>query len=272
MAIPNYYIDIANTGTYRIVIDGIILNNGQAWNYQVLIRDSNNELIYNETFIFSSNNVINVVAPAGSRLYILVGGIIPPTVTYSLLTTTIDYIEGYVLGFDEAFIDFKCTDFIKEILVRFCLTPFKVKNENKIIFKTLKERLADADVIDWSDKFNSLNKQSFVFQNYAKQNNLKYKYNGENEKHNDGFLKIINENLNEEYTIFQSKTYTSEFQLQSEITIFNQEVYKIWDKELKDDGTLNYKGLRLLSIIQYPLSPHPSRKKELQARKFVYLF
>jgi hypothetical protein len=242
--IPNNSIVATTTGVYRIKIDGqvFILGTSTPATYFILVRDVNNVLVYNQTFSFSSNNLHNINADAGSTIYIFVNGDASNLTIDQTITTTIDLIDGYVLGFDEAFIDFKCTDFIKEILVRFGLTPFKVKHENKIIFKTLKERLTTADVIDWSNKFNSLDKTSFVYKTYAKTNDLKFRYNEENEKHSDGKITIDNENLNENYTIFQSKTYTHEFDA-TDVSLFNREIYKLWNREIKDNSDVEYKGL-----------------------------
>jgi hypothetical protein len=159
----------------------------------------------------------------------------------SVVTTNVSLIDGYSLGFDEAFIDYKVTDFIKEIVIRFGLTLYKDKYTDKIKFLTLYEVLQTNNIVNLSNKFVQKVSEKYIFGNYAKLNSFKYKYNDEFMKHNDGFIKINNENLPAEITLFQSNIFSPE---RIKSSLFNgSNVYKIWDKEVNDEGEIEYKDL-----------------------------
>lgn len=155
--------------------------------------------------------------------------------------TSFNYISGFNLGFDEAFIDFKVSDLVSEIVKRFGLTLFKDKFSNTIKFLTASELLQSDEIIDLTDKFIDKISEKYTFGNYAKRNTFKYKYNDSEQTHNNGFISIDNENLNEEVTILNSLIYSPE-RLQSDF-LTGSNVYKIWNKEIKDDETVEYKGL-----------------------------
>jgi hypothetical protein len=155
--------------------------------------------------------------------------------------TIIERVVGFSANFNEALIDYKATDFIKEVLQHFGLTAFKDKYTNHIKYKTLSEVLQNTDVIsDWV--FSEKLAERSTISKYGKRNNYKYKYNDENVSYNDGFIKIENENLEDEVTILQSRVYSPEFQPNNILGVLSN-VYKIWNKEPKDDGTVNYKEL-----------------------------
>ena len=168
-----------------------------------------------------------------------------PTNT-SILTgqvfTSFNYISGFSLGFDEAFIDFKVSDFIKEIVTRFGLTMFKDKYSNTIDFKTTSELLQGTEIINLSDKFNRKVSEKYTFGSYAKRNTFRYKYNDDESSHNDGYILIDNQNLGEEISLLTSKIYSPEKE-KALIGLTWSNVYKIWDKEIKDDESVEYKGL-----------------------------
>jgi len=168
-----------------------------------------------------------------------------PTNT-SILTgqvfTSFNYISGFSLGFDEAFIDFKVSDFIKEIVTRFGLTMFKDKYSNTIDFKTTSELLQGTEIINLSDKFNRKVSEKYTFGSYAKRNTFSYKYNDDESSHNDGYILIDNQNLGEEISLLTSKIYSPEKE-KALIGLTWSNVYKIWDKEIKDDESVAYKGL-----------------------------
>lgn len=165
---------------------------------------------------------------------------------YTILTLTFNWqlnkIDGYVANFEEALVDFKVTVFVNEILQHGGLTAFKDKYKNHIDFKSVDELLLTDSVLDWSNKYQGKTSEVYKFGNYAKKNNFKYRYNEENETHNDGAIYIDDANLIDETTILQSKIYSPE---KSTSLISNQEtkVFKIWEKEVKDDASLEYKEL-----------------------------
>jgi hypothetical protein len=205
--------------------------------------------ITTQTVNIQNPNYIDIFLNVGDKIVITLPigftGFVSPNgasfLTGSEVTTTISQIEGYSLGFDQAFIDYKVTDFIKEIVIRFGLTPYKDKYTDKIKFLTLYEVLQTNNIIDLTDKFVQKVSERYAFGNYAQRNLFKYKYNDEFMKHNDGFISIDNENIAEEVTLLQSNIFSPE-RLRSSF-LDGSNVYKIWEREVKDDGELEFKDL-----------------------------
>ena len=201
----------------------------------------------------AQDNYVDIFLNVGSRVVLQLvymntdipfnGQVSPNNVSYltGQTTGTINFITGFSLGFDQAFIDYKVSDFVKEIMVRFGLTAFKNKYSNKIKFLTLNELLQGLEINDLSDKFISKNSEKYTFGNYAKKNNFLYKYNDDEMSHNNGSLNIDNQNLQDEVNLFQSQIFSPE-RLQSTF-LGACNTYKIWDKEIKDDDTVTYKDL-----------------------------
>lgn len=151
-------------------------------------------------------------------------------------------IDGYEANFEEALFNFKATTFVNEVMQHAGLTAFKDKYRNHIDFVSLDELLESTDQIDWSDKFVKKNNEVYKIGKYAKKNNFKYRYNSENETHNDGAIFINDENLLDEDTVIQSSIYSPENGT-SILATRPVNVFKIWDKNVKEDGTLEYKEL-----------------------------
>lgn len=161
------------------------------------------------------------------------------------IDVTISKIDDQIIDFDEAFINFKIKDFFNEVLYRYGLTPYKDKYTNNYNFLTLQELLQTADIVDWSaseNKFNNLISESYIYGNYAQQNVFKHKYNDSNDDYYDGNILINNENLEATRNAISSKIYVPE-ELQSNVFEKQTNVYKLWDKQPKDDGTTTYKSL-----------------------------
>lgn len=156
--------------------------------------------------------------------------------------TVIEIVEGNTVDFEQALIDFDCKDFINEVVWRLSLTPFKDKYTNDIKFLTHEEWLQTQDVIDLSDRVGKKNNESYIIGNYAQRNLMKFKYNDSQEDHNDGELNIINYNLKDSTTIINSSIFSPE-RLKTTLIGSPTNVYKFWDKEIKDDGSVNYKSL-----------------------------
>ena len=175
--------------------------------------------------IFSNGEIVQVNFESGS-------------ITYG-------FLSGQNIDFNETFLNFKIKDFIDEILNRFSLTPFKDKYSNNIVFKTLTEMLQTEDVDDWSssnDKFIKQNEESYIYRNYAQVNDFKYKYNDKEGDYKDGLIAINNYNLPDNTTVFSSKIYAPEKEISFELPK-DSNIYKLWDKEIKDDQTVKYKDL-----------------------------
>lgn len=148
-------------------------------------------------------------------------------------TTTLELIDGYTVNFSEAFIDFKISDFYNQILQLFFLSPLKDNFSNNFEYKKIYERIDTATAVDWSDKFDKELSERFVYENYAKQNNFKYRYDKEEQTHNNGYFNIDNYNLKAEITVVQSVFYSPE--LNFENSPFQPvKRYKFWEKEVKE--------------------------------------
>jgi hypothetical protein len=186
-----------------------------------------------KTYLFNCN--------VGDQIAFLING--PESV---LATLTFDWslnrIDGYEANFEDALVDFKAITFVNEIMQHAGLTAFKDKYTNHIDFKSIDELLRTTYILDWSKKYQGEASESYRVGKYAKKNNFKYRYNGENETYNDGAILVNDENLADEDTVIQSKIYSPE---RDSVIMAGKsvKVYKIWDKNLKEDATIEYKDL-----------------------------
>lgn len=155
-------------------------------------------------------------------------------------SVTIKELVSETSGFKE-FGGMTIKQFISEILWRFNLTMFADKYSNQYTLKYLSE-IVNAPSIDWSDKFDSLGSENYIYGNYAQRSYLRYKYNEVND-FNDFYLSIQNENLPDLNTIIQSDAYSPEFEISKNLG-FDSKLYKFWDKEIKDNSTVTYKSLQ----------------------------
>lgn len=221
---------------------------------RVIVYDNLNQVVSTNYINISLDNYIDVLMNAGDRIYLslvyentdlLFNGQSTPSFTTLLsgepTEMTMELITGYSLGFDQAFIDYKVSDFVKDIMIRFGLTPFKDKYSNTVTFLTLTEYLQNTNIDNWTSKFSKKLSEKYVFGSYAKVNTFRYKYNDDEAKHNDGSFVIDNQNLPEQYFILNSQIFSPESALSEFLGQSN--VYKIWNKEIKDDNTVEYKGL-----------------------------
>jgi hypothetical protein len=191
-------------------------------------------LLNNETLLLTFNvgDILSIGSPNLFNSYPSDGNII----------TTFSYVTGYDANFSQAFLDFKATDFINEVVQQAGLTAYKSKYENHIEYFTMSEILQSNNVLDWSRKFQYKDTEKYRIGNYAKKNIFKYRYNTENQNHNDGYILINDTNLPDENNILVSKTYSPESN-NSFISGKSVPVFKIWDKELQDDSSIKYKDL-----------------------------
>lgn len=169
----------------------------------------------------------------------------------------------------KAFKDFKITDFFKEILCRTGLTPVSNPLENKISFVKLKDRLDFSKSIDWTDKFISRKKESYVLGDYGIRNAFNLKHDENGDRTGDGFLYTNNMNLKDETVLFESKMYAPEFgnsrltAVWDQVSPTNYEVdvptFKVWSKEAKKNNdnqiVIDYKGLNnRFYFVRYEMS------------------
>lgn len=154
------------------------------------------------------------------------------------------------VSFNNALSDFPIKDFIKEIIWRFGLTPVTDSVLKHITFYTMDERLDLSEAIDWSSKYVSRTRESYIQGSYAQQNVFKHKYNDPEENFNNGYLYISNENLSDTKDIATSRTFSYDNRL-TQMGNYLSFAYPIWQPEPKEvtneDGStsieVNYKGL-----------------------------
>ena len=153
------------------------------------------------------------------------------------------YFDDPLYNFQNELKSFKTNDFIKEIIWRYGLTMYKEKYSNNYHFKTLDEVINNPSVIDWTEKFQSLDKEKYLYGNYAQTNNFKYKYNDDDAVYNNGTIGIDNVNLAEQTDVIQSLITSPEKDTVDLLQFNDVHVYKIWSKEVNDTGVVKYKGL-----------------------------
>lgn len=158
------------------------------------------------------------------------------------LTVKFTKVNAVVVDFSDAFIDFSATDFVKEVMSEFGLSLFKDKYKSHYEFLTMDERLQTAEAEDWSDRYQGKISENYIYGSYAQMNVLKHRYNEENANYNDGSVTIENVNLPDQKPLFQSKVYSPE---REAVDYFGRStlVYKTFDQNIKDDGTITYKSL-----------------------------
>jgi hypothetical protein len=249
---------ISNTGSYRIEVNGSFNVDYQIvdWaNQYVQIISYNYVGIYKngvpigtnlddfilETFLIGDIITIDIPGPSDLGQNSIAG------TTYSgLLTLLISEYQGVPISFSNELKDFQTKDFITEILNRFGLTPFKDKYTNHYKFLTLTELLQNNQVVDWSreqNKFVSFNSERYIFGSYAQKNKFTYKYNEQEDDYYNSEIVIDNVNLPDNKVVVNSKVYSPEKTATLLVHDLITNVYKMWDKEVKDNGDVNYKGL-----------------------------
>jgi hypothetical protein len=113
-----------------------------------------------------------------------------------------------IISFSEELKNLKITDFLKEIINDFALTPFVDKNNN-YIFKTFNERLL-ADEVDWSSKYKQRNSENYTPKTYGQRNYFRQKYNDDNAIYDDGYFDVANKNIADSKNISTSIFYAKE--------------------------------------------------------------
>jgi hypothetical protein len=251
---------ISEDGGYRIEVTG----NG-AITYQVLRTGPFNNVtsyqIYNYARILKNNVLIGYTFDGAIDIPLIIGDVItvefPPVAlgiydtlintTYSgNFTLIFSQFIGQVVSFSDELKDFSIKDFITEILNRFGLTPFKDKYENNYRFLTLQELLQNNTVIDWSreqNKFVEKISEKYIFGSYAQENNFTYKYNDSESDYYNSEILIDNVNLADNKVVVNSRVYAPEKERTTLIHDLQTNVYKVWDKEIKEGGSITYKGL-----------------------------
>jgi hypothetical protein len=160
---------------------------------------------------------------------------------------SLSFYQGQIVSFTNELKDFNIKDFITEILNRFGLTPFKDKYTNHYKFLTLQELLQDNSIVDWSreqNKFVEKISERYIYGSYAQENNFAYKYNDNESDYYNSEILINNVNLADAKTVVNSRVYAPEKDPTFLIHDLQTNVYKMWNKEVKDNGDVEYKGLQ----------------------------
>lgn len=210
--------------------------------YQFYYRINNGAKVYiSDNAVFDLQLLINDVIDFGYELNSDWSGNVGANLTVKKLEDVV---------FSDALNDLKITDFLKDIYNELGLTPFIDNVSKNIEYKTNKERFKEAEVEDWTNYVESIEKESYSFGSYAKQNYFRYKYNDQEESHSDGFISINNENFDDTKTIFSSFTYSPEKGEQPNMFYLNATtsenflIFKLYDKEAQDGSTeVKYKAL-----------------------------
>ena len=258
------------TGSYRIKVDGLFYT---SYNGSPSIANPN--IVY---YISANTGTLNselgesviVNYNAGDSFFLQ-----PPFFASSgSVVTTIERVLGYDANFENAFLEFSVTDFVKEVITHGALTQFKDKYSNNIEYLTIDEIFKIQNIENWSNKFINKSLEKYKIGNYSKRNYFKYRYNTQNENHNDGFISIADENLKEKTEIINSKIYSPE---KNSNLISGQivNVFKIWEKELKENLTVNYKDLfgrfyflRIKNVIYETIIGSESLNNQLAVQSF----
>ena len=161
----------------------------------------------------------------------------------------ISKIDKLQISFSDELKDLQIKDFVKEVMVYFGLTAFSDKFSNNIKFKTLKERIKNNNIIEWTEKYNKRKSENYIYGSYAKQNYFKHNYNDKESSYNDGSITVINDNLEDNKDIFKSKFFTPEkdiidFKINNSLTLKMNNLY-FWEKEINENNGTNevkYKG------------------------------
>lgn len=250
---------IPTTGTYQLEINKLGL--GSIDYFDIIGGES--LLVYSSKIPRICRNGVPVITPSqnATDIALIANDVI--TVTYekpiNFANLQVSYngtfehqliikeYQGQIVSFSNELKDFNTKDFITEILNRFGLTPFKDKYSNHYTFKTLQELLQDNDVVDWSreqNKFVEKISEKYIFGSYAQENNFTYKYNDSESDYYDSKITINNVNLADAKTVVNSRVYAPERDRTILIHNLQTNVYKMWDKEIKDNGSVGYKGLQ----------------------------
>lgn len=156
------------------------------------------------------------------------------------------------IDLNDAFKDFKVTDFFKEILWHTGTTPILNQDAREISFLSIAQRLDVNNAQDWSDKFIRRTTETYTDGSYAQKNAFKHKYNDENDISNDGYIYLNNQNVEDEKAIVTSKIYAPDgvlfrFYNPDQSESFTTDRFRTWNAETKEDEDENiaieYKGL-----------------------------
>jgi len=261
--LDEFYFTVAESGTYRFTNEGFI--GWDEYNYEHPTdqtdprrKDTQNLVLKLDSFYAETSSSAYIVAQhlgtpntgsfdiplkagerVGFRYYLRDSNLSSwglDHIEVHSIKLKIEQVSKSQISFSEELTKFSVTDFFKEILWRFALTPF-INNETKnIYFLTLNERLNNSQVVDWSSKYIKRTSEEYELGDYAQKNLFKHKYNDSNAKYNDGAITVLNENLEESKDLVTSKIYTNDNSLTTIMTgLSESNVYPIWQQDVKEE-------------------------------------
>lgn len=250
----NAHYEVPEDGTYKVSVSGYLSMDKPFFNLS-LGKNQEGQGVMNTQDIYDFGNIENYTEFSKETTLDLVQGDsinlrikrVTEAFRFRLeeenrLTFNITKVVSENVDFVTAFSELDTKDFFNEIINRFALVPIKDKYSNVYRFYTFDQILSKENAYDWSNKFDSVTRENYIYGSYAQRNLFRYKYNDLESDYNDGFIDISNANLEAKKDAFVSKIYSPE---KVKTFIFDQpsNVYKIWEKEVKDDGSVNYKSL-----------------------------
>lgn len=270
----NKHFKVADSGDYRVEITGNVTVtgvNGQGNTVTILSdiwickneentpnSDNANLLQYfgGVDFngdIFQSGNTVEINAQANESLCIVFkvqnGSIVDNMTDIQIVSdvelTITKVASPEIIDFSEALSNYKQLEFVREIMVRYGLTPYKQDNSNHYKFLTMDELLQTTNVVDWSagnNKFSELKSESYKFGTYAQVNYFRHKYNDDNDSYFDRSIDINNENLKNEKTVHNSSIYVPS-RLTTSVLGKQVNTYRMWDRSVDNNGDVSFDSL-----------------------------
>ena len=244
------FLQVAQTGTYRIEVSGSIKKQGVPTKIFIAKNamltpinsvaefasiknnlESEEEFNRSSTFNLEANDSIAIVVKPQYTPWFDNYSIDLENATLSVKLVKVD---GQDVDFKKAFANFSIRDFVNEVVHRFGLTLFKDAYKNGYTFLTLQEQLQTPDIVNWSQKFVKKISEKYEFSNYAQSNYLRYAYNNKEDTYYDGIINVANVNLPESKDMLKSKIYAPD---EKRGTIANKtaNVYRLWEKELVEE-------------------------------------
>lgn len=259
--VQNRFFKVAVNGIYRLKISGNVksLNDNNfpvdynvslGKNFQSGLGTLAKNIVSGKTSDSSFESEITFYIDSSETFSILIYGNGFTTdfdVNEMYLSVDLELIESQNVDFSVSFLDFSITEFFKEQVITYGLTPIVDNDKKHIKLLTVAERLKTETAIDWSDKFVNRISEKYTYSGFASNNLIKHKYNLTDQKYNDGILVVNNENIENEKTIYQSKFYAPNQELREFYNGLNSLVIQMYDTEIKElsngEIEVNYKSL-----------------------------
>lgn len=185
----------------QILLNGTIINQGAG-----SINQSSTPNISQVTLNLQAGDLVEVYIYFYTDNFPQDGNFILTGMTIESSQLQISQLGVSEVDFRDAFIKYKVSDYLKEVMVRYGLTSFADSDLKHIHFMSINERI-NSEKLNWSDKYIKRVSEGYIYKSYSRNNLVKHKYNEENDDYYDGLLFIDNDNLPQESVLYQSNTY-----------------------------------------------------------------